>query len=197
MKENNKYRVLSEEGEVLPNLLGLTSLEEIEFAETEELLFAEISIIENLSNETVFDLDYIYKIHKLGFERLYSFAGKLRTVNISKNGFLFPSAEFLSLAMDNFQNQILSQLPNTYQDENKLITDIAIVHAELLFIHPFREGNGRVARILSNAMAQKEGFEPLKFERITDQKKDEYIWAVQKAADKEYSPMEKIISFIF
>ena len=195
--QSKKYRISEDEGEILPNLLGLTDRKEIELAETEGFIEAQAIIIEELSDETRFDLQYIYRIHSLAFDRLYSFAGKLRTLNISKGGFVFPSAEFLGNSMASFGKEILSQLPNSYPDKGSLIKDIATVHAELLFIHPFREGNGRVARILANAMAAKEGYQLLGFADISGRRLEEYISAVQAGADKNYLPMEKIIKAIF
>lgn len=97
---------------------------------------------------------------------LYSFAGKYRDVNMSKGGFLFASAKFLSNNMEAFDTEILLNLPKEYSNKEELIKDIAIVHGELLFIHPFREGNGGTARILANLMARKAGYGPLKFEKI-------------------------------
>ncbi|MEP7235529.1 MAG: Fic family protein [Ignavibacteriota bacterium] len=68
---------------------------------------------------------------------------------------------------------------------------------ELLFIHPFREGNGRVARILANAMALRYGGKMLRFELLNEEHFADYISAVQKAAEKDYLPMENIILLIF
>jgi cell filamentation protein len=66
-----------------------------------------------------------------------------------------------------------------------------------LFIHPFREGNGRTARVLANLMARKQGIKGLNFEKITENVFPEYVIAVQSVADRNYEPMEKIINLIF
>lgn len=66
------------------------------------------------------------------------------------------------------------------------------MHAELLFIHPFREGNGRVARVLANAMAARYGLPLFPFKLIAGEFREEYIAAVQKAAGAEYEAMEQI-----
>lgn len=161
-----KYDLPENQGEVLPNKLGLTSLSEIEIAEFEGFLKTEIVFTENLSTATRFNSDYILGIHKLALIHLYSFAGELRSVNLSKGGFAFPSARFLDKSMKEFEESILNKLPATYKDQNELIRDIAKVHAEFLFIHPFREGNGRTARVLANLMARKAGFGRLRFEKI-------------------------------
>lgn len=192
-----KYDLPENQGEVLPNKLGLTSLSEIEIAEFEGFLKAEIVFTENLSPSTRFNIDYILSIHKLALSHLYSFAGELRSVNLSKGGFAFPSARFLDKSMKELEESILNKLPATYKDQNELIRDIAKVHAELLFIHPFREGNGRTARVLANLMARKAGFGRLRFEKITKENFNQYVLAIQKAAFQDYSEMERIISSVF
>ncbi len=190
----SRYTTNEEENQCLPNLQGLTIPEEIAEAEFEGFLMAEIMLTEQLTTITRFDCRYIRHIHKLALGELYSFAGKYRTVNMSKGGFLFPSALFIPQSMQTFEEEILRPLPDVYTDKQVLIKDVAQVHGELLFIHPFREGNGRTARILANLMIRKQGYEGLRFEKI---KFREYVWAVQQVSEKNYHPMEKIIESIF
>ena len=185
------------EGEFFPNLLNLSSRDEIDKAEFEGFLLAELSLTEELNSRTKFNIKYIKRIHKLSLGHLYSFAGKFRTVNMSKGGFLFPAAKFISQNMDNFENEILLSLPTKYESNQVLIKDIAKVHGEFLFIHPFREGNGRTARVLANLMVRKQGFKGLNFEKITEKVFPEYVIAVQSVADKNYEPMERIVELIF
>jgi cell filamentation protein len=188
-----KYISSKEESELLPNLLNFSRRDEIEKSEFEGFLFAELSLTEVLNTRTKFNVKYIKRIHKLSLGHLYSFAGKYSTVNMSKGGFLFPAAKYISQNMDIFENEILLNLPVKYDSDQLLIRDIAKVHGELLFIHPFREGNGRTARVLANLMARKHGIEGLKFEKINKNVFQEYVLAVQKVAEKDYEPMEKVI----
>jgi len=200
MKAGEKYNVPSNEGEweVLPNLKGLKTKQEIDEFEVASFAKAEIILTQSLTDETLFHLKYIYAIHKTAFEELYSFAGNLRTVNMSKGGFPFPAAKFLPQAMQQFEKEVLTILPNKYNNKSDLIKDIAKVHGELLYIHPFREGNGRTARLLANLMSYKAGYSRLQFELLNNEVKfKDYITAVQKVAEQNYSYMEKIISFVF
>lgn len=100
---------------------------------------AEIFLMESLTSETYFDVSYILSIHKIALGHLYAFAGKLRTVNISKGGFTFPSAKFLPQIMEEFDRDIMQAISDKPSNREHLIKDIAKVHAELLFIHPFRK----------------------------------------------------------
>lgn len=53
--------------------------------------------------------------------RLYSFAGKYRTVNISKGGFVFPAALYIPQSMQSLEKEILSELPDRYNNQKQLI----------------------------------------------------------------------------
>jgi cell filamentation protein len=192
-----KYLSSPEESELLPNLLNLSNRDDIDKSEFEGFLLAELSLTEELTVRTKFNVKYIKRIHKLSLGHLYSFAGKYRTVNMSKGGFLFPAAQFISQNMNDFEKEILLNLPAKYDSNNSLIRDIAKVHGEFLFIHPFREGNGRVARVLANLMARKQGVKGLNFEKINEKVFPEYVSAVQMVADRNYEPMERIIELIF
>ena len=193
----DKYVSSPQESEFFPNKLNLINREEIDKAEFEGFLLAELSLTEELTSRTIFNIKYIKRMHKLSLGHLYSFAGKFRTVNMSKGGFLFPAAKFISQNMDNFEKEILLNLPAKYESDLALIKEIAKVHGEFLFIHPFREGNGRTARVLANLMARKQGIKGLNFEKITENIFPEYVIAVQSIADRNYEPMEKIIKLIF
>ena len=73
---------------------------------------------------------------------------------------------------------------------------MAIVHTELLLIHPFREGNGRLSRLLAMLMALQAGLPPLDFSEFEGERKEEYFAAVRKGLDKDYRPMEKFFNAV-
>jgi len=192
-----KYELPDSQKEVLPNLLGITSIEALGLSEFEGFLKAEIVFTEKLTKRTKFSVSYFLEVHKIALGHLYSFAGELRSVNMSKGGFLFAAAQYLPETMKQFESDILSKLPDTYTNVDELIRDIAIVHGELLFIHPFREGNGRTARIIANLMSRKQAHDALQFELIDEKRFPEYVAAVQKSAEKDYTPMIELIQSIF
>lgn len=195
----NKYIVSSneKEGEILPNLLGLKTIEEIQQSELEGFLYAYKVLFDELTASTRFTLKYILKMHYLALGHLYKFAGKPRTVNISKGGFMFPPAKFLDQSLKEFDKTMLQKLPDAYESKAQLIKDIAKIHGEFLFIHPFREGNGRTGRLLAALMAAKAGYNLPSFENFSKEKFNEYVAAVKSSAAGDYSKMEKIIVSLF
>ena len=78
----SKYKVSREENEVLPNLLHLDKKEDIDNAEFEGFLYAELYLTEKLNSRTKFNEKYIKQIHKIALKDLYGFAGLYRTVNM-------------------------------------------------------------------------------------------------------------------
>ena len=76
------------------------------------------------------------EIHSYLFNGLYDFAGKVRTLNISKGGFRFANALYL--------NEILVKIEQ--MPENSF-EEIIAKYIEMNIAHPFMEGNGRTMRI--------------------------------------------------
>jgi len=106
---SNKYKTSKHEseGDILPNKLGLSTIHEIEKAEMEGFYVAYKLLFEELNSRTKFNLKYILEIHKTALGHLYSFAGKPRTVNMSKGGFLFPPAKLINETLVQFEKDIL------------------------------------------------------------------------------------------
>jgi cell filamentation protein len=69
---------------------------------------------------------------------------------------------------------------------------IATVHAELVLIHTFREGNGRCARLLATLMGFQGGLPALDFGGIRGKVRQRYIAAVHAGLDRNYVPMTEI-----
>lgn len=187
------------EQEVLPNKLNITVPEEIGIKETEGFVRAETTLIEELTTESVFDCQYIRDIHRQALSHLYDFAGEYRSVNISKDGFLFTAAHVIPDAMKAFERDVLLTLPHGHSQREDLIHDIGKVHAELLFIHPFREGNGRTMRILANMMSYKAGYDMIDFKPVEEggEMRKRYIKGVQAALEEDYEPMIDLIGELF
>jgi cell filamentation protein len=69
---------------------------------------------------------------------------------------------------------------------------LAIVHTELILIHPFRDGNWRCARLVAMLMGLQSGLPALDFGGIRGAEKRKYIAAVHAGLSRDYDPMTKI-----
>ncbi|MEK6791085.1 MAG: Fic family protein, partial [Deltaproteobacteria bacterium] len=124
-------------------------------------------------------------------------AGRYRRVKLSKDGFPFASSNQISRLMDEFERDILKKYtPCRFSAIKDIARAIAVVHTEIVLIHPFREGNGRVARILSALMALQAGLPSLDFSGIKGKQRQEYFAAVRAGMDKNYGLMEKIFNAV-
>jgi cell filamentation protein len=94
------------------------------------------------------------------------------------------------------QDVLTRNTPCNFKNRREVIHALAEAHTELVLIHPFREGNGRVARILSTLMALQAGLPLLDFGVISGELKREYFEAIQAGMDKNYKPMERLFSLI-
>jgi cell filamentation protein len=91
------------------------------------------------------DLDYAHylALHKHLFQDVYTWAGKPRTVRISKGGSMFCYPENIQTQSDKLFKQLKAQNHLKDRDGAAFAKGAAHFIAELNAIHPFREGNGR------------------------------------------------------
>ena len=139
----------------------------------------------------------ICAIHMSWLGEIYEWAGDYRQVNVSKGDFPFAAAVRVPALMGKFERDVLAQYtPCNFSERADIARALAETHVELVLIHPFREGNGRLARVLSILMALQAGLPLLNFSLIAEEKKQEYFDAVQAGLDKNYKPMERIFAEI-
>lgn len=81
------------------------------------------------------------EIHRYLFEGIYEFAGKVRDVNIAKNGFQFAPVMYLKHSLEHIE-----RMPQHSFDE------IIEKYVEMNVAHPFRDGNDRSTRIWLDLM---------------------------------------------
>jgi len=194
--EPTRYDTDPSEAEVLPNTLGLTDRMEIDKEEALGFLYAEQKAIDALSVDTAFTLAYLHGLHKDALGHLYDFAGRLRTVNMSKGGFMFAPAQFLPQTLDSFASEYLESLADRqWENDAEALDYLAEMHAELLYVHPYREGNGRVVRLLTRLIFISKRGEDLDFSFIVEGDNfQDYVAGVQQAANAEYSHMKELFA---
>ena len=110
-------------------------------------------------------------IHNYLFEDLYSFAGIMRTVNISKDDFRFAPLMYLEVSLKNIDSMAQSNFD-----------EIIEKYVEMNIAHPFREGNGRATRIWLDLILKKEIKQVIDWNKID---KDEYLSAMKRSVVKD------------
>ena len=105
-------------------------------------------------------------IHSAIFGDLYEWAGRWRTVNIAKDGMKWPNAAFLDQSMQSFEKDVLQKVKTCdLQSEDDFCRAAARIHGEFIAVHPFREGNGRTARLACDLLAINVGLPILRYDR--------------------------------
>lgn len=110
-------------------------------------------------------------IHKILFDEIYDFAGKIRDVNIAKGNFRFAPLMYLEVALKNIDN-----MPQSTFDE------IIEKYVEMNIAHPFREGNGRSTRIWLDLILKKELGMVVDWSKVD---KEDYLFAMERSPIKD------------
>ena len=107
------------------------------------------------------------EIHRYLFDEIYDFAGKVRSVNLAKGNFRFAPLMYLRAALEN-----IDKMPQSTFDE------IIEKYVEMNIAHPFREGNGRSARIWLDQILKKELRQVIDWSRVY---KEDYLLAMERS----------------
>ncbi|MCW8329414.1 putative adenosine monophosphate-protein transferase Fic [Photobacterium sp. SDRW27] len=174
---------------VLKNLLSIKDEDELELAERD---FTRVRAEHFEPEFDQFNLPYLQKIHQYLFQDLYSWAGQIRQVDITKGQTRFCHVHNIQREVERLfreleQDDLLCGLPF-----ERFIHAIAHYYCELNVIHPFREGNGRVQRIFFEILAINAGYE-LCWEGINLK---EWVEANQLGYFGDLAPLEKLFERI-
>lgn len=179
--------------EVLKNKLGITDKRTMDETESKALLSAFHRILGKYGADHRFSIADLCDMHRLWLGDVYEWAGKYRTVNISKGEFTFAMARHIPTLMDAFEKNVLNRFtPCSFESDAETIHAVSVVHVELLLIHPFRDGNGRISRLLAVVMGLQAGYPPFDFSCMEGDNRTRYFSAVQEGMRGSYQPMETI-----
>lgn len=184
-------------GRVLANRLGIVRVREMQQVESDALLSLMDALIDEVSDRQRFTCLDLCMYHRRWLGAVYPWAGDYRQVNMGKGGFQFASAHLIAGLMSAFERDVLAvETPCAGMDPHRLARALARTHAEFILIHPFREGNGRLARVLNSLMALQAGMPALDYGGIRGAKKREYIAAIHAAHGHDYEPLQVIFGAV-
>ena len=196
----NRYDIAGTEGQyqpgsddtVLLNKLGITSSAEMDDIELELLYQLYDKVLSDVSvNQSLVVAD-IKGWHSSWLGNVYDWAGDERSVNMSKPDMHFATANLVPQLLEKFEQDYLSSsTPCEGFSESALVEALAGVHVEFILIHPFREGNGRISRLLANIMALQAGWPELDFS-LLDEQKLFYFKAIQAGSNGDLQYIERL-----
>ena len=155
------------------NKLGLTSSTDLAREEERISKKKAVELFENNLPDSLpaGRFSTLQSIHRFLFDNIYFFAGKIRTVNIAKGNFRFAPLMYLEAALEN-----IDKMPQS--DFNQIIEK----YVEMNVAHPFREGNGRSARIWLDHILKNEIGKVVDWSKVD---KEDYLLAMERSPIKD------------
>jgi cell filamentation protein len=191
---NIEAEYVDEAQSVLRNKLGMSDLSSL-FAAEESALFRAYETLANVVTvDTPITCALIQRVHSEVFGGIYDWAGRWRTVWISKPGTTWPPPDYLESSMAAYEREILTKYPAAaLADDLAFAEALGEIQGEFLVIHPFREGNARTIKLVTDLLALQTGRPPLKYDHSSDQAVQAYIAAAKAAFRRDYKPLTVII----
>lgn len=142
---------------------------------------------------------FIKKLHQVGFGWIFpKMAGKFRAIEVIVSSHTPPKSHLLPELMENLCKDIqtrIKYLPKI--DEPKFLEELtkllAWAHHRFLWIHPFGDYNGRIARLLNNLILLNLNLPPFELKVETKLGRKRYIKALQEADVGNYIQLNIII----
>ncbi|MCF6206306.1 MAG: mobile mystery protein B [Sulfurovum sp.] len=172
------------------------TMDEIYFYEAKNITQATLKYLSSVPGKKLapFTLEWFLLLHQEMFGDVWAWAGKLRQVELS----IGVKAYMVSTQLQKLVDDL------AYWEEHKSFDVIEIasrIHHRAVHIHPFLNGNGRWSRMLANIYLKQNGLQPTKWNEDllskTNPHRDNYIKALKKADDGDYSDLIAMQSHIF
>jgi len=160
-------------------------LNELEFANINQAM---LKYLAGESSEKIpaLSLDLLFQVHLEMLDQVWKWAGKARTSQTNLGAIPSDIKSQLHLLLEN--------LKIWEQDSTMDIIEIAArLHHQLVKIHPFKNGNGRWARLVMNLYLKKRGLPlilwPETALRSDNPFREEYIHALKEADEGDLKPL--------
>jgi len=144
-------------------------------------------VFEYISNNGKINEALVLKLHSILMNGIQSDAGRYRNHGVRIVGVNLVTANHLKI------HELINKLISKYSRNNKdVIASASLVHSEFEKIHPFSDGNGRVGRLLMNAMLLKLNFAPAIIRQERKQLYYTYLFKSQVKGD-----LSQLESFLY
>ena len=158
---------------MLQNKLGINNSNELAL---EEERITKINALKLYDTNKISEIEIgtfkgLSEIHKILFDDIYYFAGKIRKENIAKGNFRFASCIYLEEILKK-----IDEMPQNTFDE------IIKKYVEMNVAHPFREGNGRSTRIWLDMILKSKLGKVVYWSKVN---KEDYLLAMERSPIKD------------
>ena len=142
----------------LINKFGIKDDKQLSLVEG-QITFAKGSELERNPIKGNFDFEHYKAIHKYLFDEIYDWAGKIRSVDMSKKGTSFAKADEIEQLANACFARLKAENYFRGQEFNEFVSNIVDFYCVTNMLHPFREGNGRTQRIFISQLIRFAGYE--------------------------------------
>ena len=139
------------------NVLQIDNYEDLARAEQYAFLVRALEVAQGKFVNPSFTLDGLQKLHYYLSQDIYSFAGQIRSVKLTKGSTRFCQVLYIEAEAERIFGEMIRE--GAWTTLEQAAERLAYFKAELNMLHPFREGNGRSIRIFVHAYAQSKGYE--------------------------------------
>ena len=142
------------------SLVNYFSIKERSKLRRVEAFMANIRSAEILTEtvQNTYDFEYLKSIHERMFGDVYPSAGMIRTTVAAKRT-VFCSPEYIDSAAEDIFTRLRKDRYLANLDRETFINDLAFYMGEVEALHPFRDGNGRAARLFFYQLSMNAGYD--------------------------------------
>jgi len=139
--------------------------------------------------------ELILKIHEVAFAWIFpDWAGKYRVIRVEYSGKEAPLPHLVPALVTNLCADLNERLKHLNIDNvEKIIELLAWFQHRFVWVHPFQDYNGRLARMLTTHILLQLDLPPIEIIADTKQDRDNYLQAMYGADEGDYSKLEVLI----
>ncbi len=171
------------------NLLGITDINELIRLESKGFKKAMRYIFE-LDEDIKINLDFLKDLHHEIFGGIYEWAGKIR--RHYTNFGVPPHLIYQSLIQ--FEKNLEYRLQEVDKTNFEEVTHLlAEVHYNIVAIHPFENGNGRLSRLTTVLVGLQLDYPPFEIGIDEDNVRERYLKEIKKCGKGDFSGLQTMI----
>jgi len=187
----NESKHHSSDALILKNNPGITDPSAFAEAESQAYMIALETLIGTYHGSYTFTAADVQAMHSMWLGGLYEGTGDYRKEDMSSGDLHYAPARQVPKLMEKYEKTVLAKhTPCNSLSAGRMLQALAVVHAELVLIHPFQYGTERVAMMLTTLMALQAGMPILNFQDILTSKSEEYADALKSALHEDYDPIK-------
>jgi len=137
----------------------------------------------------------ILKTHEIAFGWIYpDWAGNYRTIRVEYSGKEAPLPHEVPALVTNLCADLAERLKHLDLTQiTQIIELLAWFQHRFVWIHPFQDYNGRLARMLTTLILLQLGLPPIEIKADTKQDRENYLQSMYSADERDYSKLENLI----